>query len=55
MKNYKNYYADVKLSLAINFYAENKKDFIEKLREQFKQDHNIELQDKEIHNIQGGI
>ena len=55
MKNYKLHYGEIKLSLAINFYAENKKDFIEKLKQKFKQDYNLELKDNEIYKVCEGI
>ena len=50
----KEYYADVKVNWGTSFEAKNKKDFIEKLKEQFKDDYNIELSNDEIHNVQGG-
>ena len=50
----KEYYADVRIDWGTSFQAENKEDFIIKLKEQFKQDYNIELTDDEIHNVQGG-
>ena len=45
------YYSDIRIEWGTSFEAENKDDFIVKLKEQFKQDYNIELIDKEIHNI----
>ena len=50
----KEYYADVRIDWGTSFQAENKEDFIIKLKEQFKDDFNIELTDDEIHNVQGG-
>ena len=50
----KTFYADVRVEWGTSFEANDKKDFVVKLKEQFKQDYNIELTDKEIHNIQGG-
>ena len=50
----KEYYADVRIDWGTSFQAENKEDFIIKLKEQFKDDYNIELKDDEIHNVQGG-
>ena len=50
----KEYYADVKIEWGTSFEADNKEDFIEKLKEQFKEDYNINLTDDEIHNVQGG-
>ena len=50
----KEYYCDVRVSWGTSFEAENKEDFIIKLKEQFKDDYNIELTDDEIHNVQGG-
>ena len=46
------YYADVRIDWGTSFEAENKKDFVAKLKEQFREEFNIELQDKEINNIQ---
>ena len=45
------YYSDIKIEWGTSFEAENKDDFTVKLKEQFKQDYNIELTDKEIYNI----
>tara|TARA_R100000808_G_scaffold282_1_gene1658 strand:+ start:40 stop:198 length:159 start_codon:yes stop_codon:yes gene_type:complete len=50
----KEYYADVRVEWGTSFEADNKEDFIEKLKEQFKEDYNINLTDDEIHNVQGG-
>tara|TARA_R110001583_G_scaffold129743_1_gene281589 strand:- start:4067 stop:4216 length:150 start_codon:yes stop_codon:yes gene_type:complete len=47
----KDYYADVRVNWGTSFEAKNKKDFVIKLKEQFKQDYNIELTDKEINII----
>tara|TARA_R100000329_G_scaffold118702_1_gene97755 strand:- start:91 stop:249 length:159 start_codon:yes stop_codon:yes gene_type:complete len=44
----KNYYAQVKVKWGTSFEANSKEDFIIKLKEQFKQDYNIELSDEEI-------
>ena len=48
----KQYYADVRIEWGTSFEAKNKEDFVIKLKEQFKQDYNIELTDDEIHNVQ---
>ena len=53
-KKMKNYYADVRISWGTSFEAKNKKDFIVKLKEQFKDDYKIDLTDDEIHNVQLG-
>ena len=50
----KNYYADVRIDWGTSFEAIDKKDFVIKLKEQFKDDYNIKLKDGEIHNIQLG-
>ena len=50
----KEYYADVRVEWGTSFEADNKEDFIEKLKNQFKEDYNINLTDDEIHNVQGG-
>ena len=48
------YYADIRVEWGSQFEAKNKKEFIEMLKEQWKQDYNIDLTDDEIHNVQGG-
>ena len=53
-KETKEYYADVRIDWGTSFEAKNKEDFVIKLKEQFKQDYNIELTDDEIHNVQNG-
>ena len=45
------YFADIKVRWGTSFEAENKKHFVELLKEQFKQDYNIELCDNEIKDI----
>ena len=50
----KEYYADVRIDWGTSFEAKNKEDFVIKLKEQFKQDYNIELTDDGIHNVQNG-
>ena len=53
-KETKEYYADVRIDWGTSFEAKNKEDFVIKLKEQFKQDYNIELTDDEINNVQNG-
>ena len=48
----KEYYAEVKVEWATSFEADNKEDFIEKLKDQFRDDYNINLEDKEISVIE---
>ena len=48
----KEYYAEVKVEWGTSFEADNKEDFIEKLKDQFKEDYNINLKDKEISVIE---
>ena len=48
----KEYYAEVKVEWATSFEADNKEDFIEKLKDQFYDDYNIDLEDKEISVIE---
>ena len=48
----KEYYAEVKVEWGISFEAKNKEDFIEKLKDQFYDDYNIDLEDKEISVIE---
>ena len=50
----KEYYADVRVEWGTQIEAKNKKEFIIKLKEQWKDDYNIDLTDDEIHNVQGG-
>tara|TARA_R100001463_G_scaffold85170_1_gene140074 strand:- start:2004 stop:2159 length:156 start_codon:yes stop_codon:yes gene_type:complete len=50
----KEYYANIRIDWGTSFEAKNKEDFVIKLKEQFKQDYNIELTDDEIHNVQNG-
>ena len=47
----KKYSAIVEVSWLTSFEAEDEKQFKKRLKEQFKQDYNIELTDKEIYNI----
>ena len=48
----KEYYAEVKLEWGTSFDADNKEDFIEKLKDQFYDDYNIDLDDSEIKNVE---
>ena len=48
----KEYYAEVKVEWGTSFDADNKEDFIEKLKDQFKNNYNINLKDDEISVIQ---
>ena len=50
----KEYYADVRIDWGTQIEAKDKNDFIIRLKEQFKDDYNIELKDDEIHNVQTG-
>ena len=50
----KEYYADVRIDWRTQIEAKDKNDFIIRLKEQFKDDYNIELKDDEIHNVQTG-
>jgi len=45
------YYADVGVVWGVDMDADSEKDFIAMLKENYKQDYNIELQDDEIINI----
>tara|TARA_B100001559_G_scaffold254668_1_gene218671 strand:+ start:643 stop:816 length:174 start_codon:yes stop_codon:yes gene_type:complete len=48
----KNYYCDVDLKFGgNNFEAKDKKEYIQKVKDSFKQEFNINLTDKEIKNI----
>ena len=48
----KKYYAEVKVEWGTSFGADNKEDFIEKLKDQFYDDYNIDLKDNEIQNVE---
>ena len=48
LKPIKEYTAVVSVQWTTSFEAGSKKDFIEKVKEQFKQDYNIDLVDDEI-------
>ena len=48
----RDYYADVKVEWGVQHNTVNKSHFIEILKEQYKQDYNIELSDDEIRNVQ---
>ena len=48
----KEYYAEVKVEWGTSFEADNKEDFIEKLKDQFYDEYNIDLKDKEISVIE---
>ena len=48
----KEYYAEVIVEWGTSFDADNKEDFIEKLKDQFKNNYNINLKDDEISVIQ---
>ena len=48
------YYADVRVNWGTSFEAKNKQVFVKMLKEQFKDDFNIELVDDEIRNVQRG-
>ncbi len=44
----RNFYAEVNVSWGTSFEASSKEEFIIMLKDQFKQDYNIELSDSEI-------
>tara|TARA_R100001594_G_scaffold115623_1_gene150502 strand:+ start:634 stop:804 length:171 start_codon:yes stop_codon:yes gene_type:complete len=48
----KEWFCEIKLSFAINNYGETKKEFIQNVKDNFYEEHNIELTDKEIVNIE---
>ena len=48
MKEEKRYYADIKITWGVSFNARNKEEAIEYLKEQYKDDYNIDLNDDEI-------
>ena len=45
MKEEKRYYADIEISWGVSFNAKNKKEAIEYLKEQYKDDYGIDLND----------
>ena len=48
MKEEKRYYADIKITWGVSFNARNKEEAIEWLKEQYKDDYGIDLNDDEI-------
>ena len=48
MEEEKRYYADIKITWGVSFNARNKEEAIEYLKEQYKDDYNIDLNDDEI-------
>ena len=52
MKEEKRYYADIKITWGVSFHARNKKEAIEYLKEQYKDDYGIDLNDSEITKLE---
>ena len=48
MEEEKRYYADIKITWGVSFNARNKEEAIEWLKEQYKDDYGIDLNDDEI-------
>ena len=48
MEEEKRYYADIKITWGVSFNARNKEEAIEWIKEQYKDDYNIDLNDDEI-------
>ncbi len=48
MEEEKRYYADIKITWGVSFNARNKEEAIECLKEQYKDDYGIDLNDDEI-------
>ena len=48
MEEEKRYYADIKITWGVNFNARNKEEAIEYLKEQYRDDYGIDLNDDEI-------
>ena len=48
MEEEKRYYADIKITWGVSFNARNKEEAIEYLKEQYKDDYGIDLNDDEI-------
>ena len=52
IKAEKRYYADIEISWGVSFYARNKKEAIEYLKDQYKDDYGIDLNDSEITKLE---
>ena len=52
IKEEKRYYADIEISWGVSFNARNKKEAIEYLKEQYKDDYGIDLNDSEITKLE---
>ena len=52
MNKEKRYYADIKITWGVSFHARNKKEAIEYLKEQYKDDYGIKLEDDEITKLE---
>ena len=52
MEEEKRYYADIKITWGVSFNARNKEEAIEYLKEQYKDDYGIDLNDDEIIKLQ---
>jgi len=52
IKEEKRYYADIKITWGVSFNARNKKEAIEYLKEQYKDDYGIKLEDDEITKLE---
>ena len=54
MEEEKRYYADIKITWGVSFNARNKEEAIEYLKEQYKDDYGIDLNDDEIIKLEEG-
>ena len=52
MEEEKRYYADIEIQWGVSFNARNKEEAIEYLKEQYKDDYNIDLHDDEITKLE---
>jgi hypothetical protein len=52
IKEEKRYYADIEISWGVSFNARNKKEAIEYLKEQYRDDYGIDLNDDEITKLE---
>ena len=52
MSKEKEYFCEIKLSFAESGYGETKEEFIQNVKDNFSEEYNIELTDKDIVNIQ---
>ena len=52
MTEEKLYFCEINLSIAVKNFGKTKKEFIQNVKDNFYEEHNIQLHDSEIENIQ---